>query len=232
MIGFQPFKSAKRWGWLTVTTAVLLLLVLPHKADHMPTGFFTPILYLELLSDVEIARQFIFEQSDPAFVTKMIWGNVLDFLFMISYSLFLYYFIRDCHRLLVRLKLYKLLRGWIFLILASDIIENMVLLRMLTGNPEDIAGAQLITLQISTWSKWLSLAGVLAGIGIQVKQAGRFGFAARLLSIPLMLLALAAFVKPAAFCEIFSLAITVELLLSFIIALRFRFTGMSAAKPF
>lgn len=231
MTGFQPFKAAKVWGWSTIFSAILLLLVLPHRADHMPQGFFAPVLYLELLDDVTTARQFIFGQSDPYFLQKMIWGNAIDFLFMLNYSLFLFYFVRDCHRLLVRLKFYRFLRSWIFVILSADFTETFVLLLILTGNSGSIAESHITILQFATWSKWLSLAAVLAGVGVQLRQAGRFGFTARLLAIPLALLALAGFLLPQMFFEIFSLTVTVQMLLFFIIAWRFRFTGAGAIKP-
>ncbi|RME90015.1 MAG: hypothetical protein D6767_07550 [Candidatus Hydrogenedentota bacterium] len=154
----SPLKGIRITGAILLLFTIILLWILPRKGEvSLPKGFHTPIVALELVQDNhELGMLF----ADAKIRNRFYKGNILDFAFIITYSLFLAFLILQFS---ARENLSKRLKSAALLFIAftafSDVMENLTLFSMSDQFAvQGFAGKDLFyKLHLWTLLKWESL---------------------------------------------------------------------------
>lgn len=143
-------------GLLVIGMSIVLLMVFPSKAPWMMDGFFTPIIAFEFVqSQSEVCRLFGLSDSPDqlSMIKAMDFGNRLDYIYMVLYTSFLFFFSFVCAKNTGQIYYYA---GSIlsFVILVADALENIQLLRITAKITSQDFGKELSLLHCFTWIKW------------------------------------------------------------------------------
>jgi len=140
--------------------AGVLLVVFPSKAPWMMDGFFTPVIAFEFIQSPGEVYQLFGLPGSPdqlfmsqAMIKAMDLGNRLDYIFMVLYASFLFFFSFVCAKNTGQKHYYSACILSI-VILIADIMENIQLLRITAKIIIDDFGKELFLLHWFTWIKW------------------------------------------------------------------------------
>ena len=156
----KPFVKIGFLGLLVIGMSIVLMMIFPSRAPWLMDGFFTPIIAFEFVqSQSEVFRLFGLSSSpDQLSMTQfmikaMDLGNRLDYIYMVLYTSFLFFFSFVCAKNTGRRYYYA---GSIlsFIILAADALENIQLLRITSKVASHDFGKELSLLHWFTWMKW------------------------------------------------------------------------------
>lgn len=211
----RPFLFSGIIGICVILCSVVLLLVFPGRASKLPHGFVTPIIAFEFIQTPQEVLDLFGPQGtiDHARLVKAFdLGNRIDFLYMALYCAFLFVFSMKVARLRGK-RVYRLGGVLSLLILAGDLLENVLLLGITARLPTGAFDTQLMLLRFFTWQKWGGIALVFLILAPHFSGGGRFSRAIAACSVLSAVLALAAFLHRGVLNEIFSLSVAVVFLL-------------------
>jgi len=143
-------------GLLVIGMSIVLLMVFPSKAPWMMDGFFTPIIAFEFVqSQSEVYQLFGLPDSPDqlSMIKAMDFGNRLDYIYMVLYTSFLFFFSFVCAKNTGQ-KHYYAGSMLSFVILVADALENIQLLRITAKITSQDFGKELSLLHCFTWIKW------------------------------------------------------------------------------
>jgi hypothetical protein len=152
----KPFMKTGFLGLLVIGMSVVLLMVFPSKAPWMMDGFFTPIIAFEFVqSQSEVCQLFGLSDSPDqlSMIKAMDFGNRLDYIYMVLYSSFLFFFSFVCAKNTGQ-RYYYAGSMLSFIILVADALENIQLLRITAKITSQDFGKELSLLHCFTWIKW------------------------------------------------------------------------------
>jgi len=136
--------------------------VFPSRSPSLPAGFFTPIIAFEFIESPEEVYQLFGEKNSRErqdMVRAMDRGNRLDFIYMLLYSSFLFFFSIQCSREM-GVKIFYLGALLALIVLAGDFMENLQLLGITSKLQGGIFNGELMALKIFTWQKWGGIATI------------------------------------------------------------------------
>ena len=143
-------------GLLVIGMSIVLLMVFPSKAPWMMDGFFTPIIAFEFVqSQSEVCQLFGLSDSPDqlSMIKAMDFGNRLDYIYMVLYTSFLFFFSFVCAKNTGQ-RYYYAGSMLSFVILVADALENIQLLRITAKITSQDLGKELSLLHCFTWIKW------------------------------------------------------------------------------
>ena len=143
-------------GLLVIGMSIVLLMVFPSKAPWMMDGFFTPIIAFEFVqSQSEVYQLFGLPDSPDqlSMIKAMDFGNRLDYIYMVLYTSFLFFFSFVCAKNTGQ-RYYYAGSMLSFVILVADALENIQLLRITAKITSQDLGKELSLLHCFTWIKW------------------------------------------------------------------------------
>ena len=152
----KPFMKIGFLGLLVIGMSIVLLMVFPSKAPWMMDGFFTPIIAFEFVqSQSEVYQLFGLPDSPDqlSMIKAMDFGNRLDYIYMVLYTSFLFFFSFVCAKNTGQ-KYYYAGSMLSFVILVADALENIQLLRITAKITSQDLGKELSLLHCFTWIKW------------------------------------------------------------------------------
>jgi len=160
----KPFIKVGFLGLMVIGMSIVLIMVFPPKAPWMMEGFSTPIMAFEFVqSPSEVYKLFgLADTPDQQSMTKtmtqsmiraMDLGNKLDYIYMVLYSSFLFFFSFVCAKDTGQ-KRYYAGSMMAVVILGSDIFENIQLLRITAKITSLNFERELSLLHGFTWMKW------------------------------------------------------------------------------
>lgn len=218
----KPFLKAGYIGLLLIAVSIVLLFVNPSKGVKLPQGFVTPVVAFEFISSTaEVYDLFGYTLADfnGEMVVKMRAGTLIDFFYMLVYTIFLCYICLACNR--ITGEKWFFLSGVIaILICLSDYGENVQLLSIMSklssGNFENEVGL----LHYFTWAKWGGLSAVFISFIPFLRKSGFMGRVISLVSLISALAGSAAYIHRSVLNELYVLSIA----LIFIMLITFSFT--------
>ncbi len=156
----KPFMKVGILGLIVIGMSIVLIMVFPPRAPWMMDGFSTPIMAFEFVqSPDEVSKLFGMDGSPDqqsmtqAMISAMDLGNKLDYIYMVLYSSFLFFFSLVCTKNTGQ-KLYYAGSMMAIIILISDIFENVQLLRITAKIASLDFAKELSLLYYFTWMKW------------------------------------------------------------------------------
>ena len=152
----KPFMKIGFLGLLVIGMSIVLLMVFPSKAPWMMDGFFTPIIAFEFVqSQSEVYQLFGLPDSPDqlSMIKAMDFGNRLDYIYMVLYTSFLFFFSFVCAKNTGQ-RYYYAGSMLSFVILVADALENIQLLRITAKITSQDLGKELSLLHCFTWIKW------------------------------------------------------------------------------
>ncbi len=156
----KPFQKVGFLGITVIGMSILLVMVFPAQTPWMMDGFFTPVIAFEFVQSQNEVEQLFGEagsQEQQSMIRDMDFGNRLDYIYMVLYSSFLFFFSLVCARITGK-KLYYAASIISVFILLGDGFENIQLLSITSKiNHLDFV-KEIILLQRFTWLKWGGLA--------------------------------------------------------------------------
>ncbi len=210
----RPFINVGYLGLLVAGMSIVLLAVFPSRAAWMMKGFYTPILAFEFVqSPDEVERMFGFPgtREHSTMLASMDLGNRLDYLYMLLYTSFLFFFSRACARTTGR-RHYYAGSGLSIVILMADALENVQLLKItakMAGS--DIAGA-LVFLHVFTWIKWGGIAVVFLILALYFFRGGSSSKTIAVLGVVSFLLSVGAYCRRSVLNELMGLSVSLMFL--------------------
>lgn len=225
----KPFFKCGVVGLMVVAMSLFLLTILPTKADvgPMPEGFVTPIIAFEFAKtplDVENLFAVGEARSQMRLAAAMDLGNILDYGYMVLYSLFLGWFSFICVKVSNN-RFFYLPCGLAGLALIGDALENVQLLGITAKLATMDIGAELSALQIFTWIKWGSLAFAFLLLAFYFIQGGWFSSAIAVVGVACFCAGCVAFFQRSAANEIFGGLTGVMYLLMIVYCFLYRQSG-------
>ncbi len=182
----RPLILSTLFGLLLIPLLSLINNYSP-PADKAPKDYNSVILAFEFVSDEEELTEVL----GPLTLTE-INGldrlNKVDFAFMLLYGAFLLSIVIKLRELHLH-KWLKYLAGMVLIIVLADFLENLQLLNLTEAyrSAATIDQAVIDQLVIFTWTKWILLAVVIAGIGYSLITAERYKGLGYALFIPIVL---------------------------------------------
>ena len=152
----RPFLKIGFLGLLVIGMGSVLLMVFPSKAPWMMDSFFTPIIAFEFIQSQSEVYQFFGLPGSPdqlSMIKAMDLGNRLDYVFMVLYASFLFFFSFVCAKNTEQ-RYYYVACILSFVILVADIMGNIQLLRITAKITHHDFGKELLFLHWFTWIKW------------------------------------------------------------------------------
>jgi len=157
----RPFITAGYVGIVLILLGLFLMSTFPRHVPFMAEGFQTPIIYFEFVQTVEETQQ-LFGMTkgllpDDNLIQQMDFGNKIDFIYALVYSLFLFLFART----LVKISGKKLFIAVMVLAVTAfigDCLENVKLITITENIESGSFQNDLEALFVFTWIKWGSLA--------------------------------------------------------------------------
>lgn len=127
----------------------------------MADGFQTPIIYFEFVKTVEETRQLFGMTNgllpDDKLIHQMDFGNKVDFIYALVYSLFLFLFAGELMKISGK-KLFVAVMILAVLAFIADCLENVKLITITENLESGSFQNELDALFVFTWIKWGSLA--------------------------------------------------------------------------
>lgn len=183
-----------------------LMFINPTVAGQLPEGFFTPIIALEFMNNTEDLARFFDISSVSDITAHLILGNQIDYAFMFAYGIFALL----CGRLIYldsRVKTIWLSFPLVFLIIFSDLLENMNIAEILAMKEYHNAEIILDQLQLFTWLKWGSLSALMLLYSVYFLQGNWWKIIIGVIMLSSFCFAVAAFYLGGIYCEIMSVNI-------------------------
>ncbi|MDD9301604.1 MAG: hypothetical protein HUK40_04355 [Desulfobacter sp.] len=160
----KPFKRVGFLGVVVIGMSLFLGTVFPDKAPWMMDGFSTPILAFEFVqSKDEVIRLFGLSNSESqpsgaqsnrsSMILAMDSGNGLDYIYMVLYASFLFFFSLVCRKITGQ-ALYYAASLMAVVILFADAFENIQLLSITSKMSRLDFAKELTFLHWFTWIKW------------------------------------------------------------------------------
>lgn len=179
--------------------SIVLLMIFPSSAPRMMDGFFTPIIAFEFVqSQSEVFQLFGLLpdaldglSTTQSMIRAMDSGNRLDYIYMVLYTLFLFFFSCVCVKNTGQ-KYYYAASVMSMVILAADAMENVQLLKITAKITSLDFNRELFFLHWFTWIKWGGITIVfliLAPYFSKGKNFSKFIAATGILSFILSILA-------------------------------------------
>lgn len=211
----RPFFKTGICGVAVLIMSVYLITVFPSKVPSLPHGFITPVLAFEFASDAkDISGIFGIPGTGMSadIVSAMDKGNRIDFLYMVMYTSFLFFF---AHRAfsLTGMRVLKAVMIICFIILAGDFMENLQLLAVTGRLQSGDFIREIELLRVFTWMKWGGLAVVSLLLVPYLVHRGKFSRAIAVCGVITFILGLAAFIHRSFLNEIFSMSVGVMFVL-------------------
>lgn len=220
----RPFLKTGFIGIAVIVMSILLMCVFPSRSPSLPAGFFTPIIAFEFIESTEEVYQLFGDMTSPTYqdmVRAMDRGNRLDFIYMLLYSAFLFFFSIQCSRETGQ-KLFYLGAVISVVVLTGDFMENLQLLGITSKLQAGTFEGELMALKIFTWQKWGGIATICLILIPYFIKGKLFGKIIALWGFGVFLTGVMACLERSVLNEIFSLSIAVMFLL--MIAYSFIFT--------
>ncbi len=226
----SPFTLAKISGVLLLIVAVVLLVVSPTPQDNLPDGFYTPVIAFEFIQTKAEIMHFFEVKDVPAYEASMLTGNVIDYGFMVLYSLLLFFIALGIYRITSAKTMY-LAMFLCVVMLAGDAIENFYIYKLVTtrniGNNDTLQSFPhysfyLQMLNIFTWLKWSSIASTFLLFAPFFFKGKIFHKVIALLSVVCFGLCIAAYLQHGILNEIFASSVVLVFLLLAIFVFTFR----------
>lgn len=161
----RAFKLCAIAGICSILLVVLLLLVYPLQMPRGDQAFLPPALALQFALTPEHVIDIFGSPGTPAraqVVRDMQNGNLLDFVFMAVYGLFLCLFFH-AQRLKTGLRSWWSVVPMVVIAIVFDVQENSVLSRIASAPDDPQMAAMLNALHLFSWGKWSTLA-VVSGV--------------------------------------------------------------------
>jgi len=156
----KPFIKIGFLGLLVIGMSIVLMIVFPSKAPWMMDGFFTPIIAFEFVQSQSEVYQLFGLAGSPdqlsmtqSMIRAMDFGNRLDYIYMVLYASFLFFFSFVCAKNTGQ-RYYYAGSMLSFVILVADALENIQLLRITAKIASQDFGKELSLLHCFTWIKW------------------------------------------------------------------------------
>ncbi len=223
----KPFKKVGFLGVAVIVMSIVLVMIFPSKAPLMMDGFFTPIVAFEFVQSADEIKQLFGPDGSPeqkAMIQAMDLGNRMDFLYMLLYTSFLFFFSWVC----VNVSRYKGYYAGCFMaivILIGDALENVQLLGI-TAKINGVNFAdELVRLHWFTWMKWGGLALFFLLLAPYFFKKGIFSKLTGVVGILTAFLSALAYLTRCAFTEVMVLSVA----LMFILLVAYSFTHKTAA---
>lgn len=145
-------------------------------------------------------------------VRAMDWGNRLDFIYMLLYSSFLFFFSIQCSREL-GVKIFYLGALLAIIVLAGDFMENLQLLAITSKLNGGTFDGELMALKIFTWQKWGGIATIFLILTPYFMRGTLLAKMIALWGLGVFCIGVMAYLERSVLNEIFSLSVAVMFLL-------------------
>jgi hypothetical protein len=160
----KPFKKIGFLGLIVIAMSIMLTTVFPSKTPWMMDGFLTPIMAFEFVQSQNEVNQ-LFGLTDlpeqqsitQSIIRDMNFGNQLDYIYMVLYASFLFFFSLVCAGITGQ-KQYYAASIISIVILFADAFENIQLLSITSKINHLDFTKELTLLHRFTWVKWGGLA--------------------------------------------------------------------------
>ena len=157
----KPFIYAGYLGIVLVLLGLFLMSTFPNEVPYKAEGFQTPIIYFEFVKTVEETQQLFGMINgllpDDKLIQQMDFGNKVDFIYALVYSLFLFLFARTLVKISGR-KFFMAVMVLAVLAFVTDCLENIKLITITENLASGSFQNDLDALFVFTWIKWGSLA--------------------------------------------------------------------------
>lgn len=211
----RPFQKTGFIGIAVVAMSIVLMAVFPARSPSLPRGFITPIIAFEFIESSEEIYQLFGKENSPerdAMVEAMNRGNRLDFIYMIFYSSFLFFFAIQCARE-TGMRICYLGALLALIVLAGDFLENLQLLGITSKLASGSFEGELMALKIFTWQKWGGIATIFLILVPYFIKGNLYAKIMALWGLGVFFTGVMAYLKRSVVNEIFALSVAVMFLL-------------------
>ena len=219
----NPYRYIAYLGLSLVLMSIVLMAIMPHKVHNLPDGLKTPILGFEFAQSTHDIYGIFYNEIgniDQNIVASMDLGNILDFVYMIQYSLFLMLFCLITFRLTKKYVLF--IPAFLsILALAGDALENSQLLGITTNLASGDYMHQLFYLHYFTWIKWASLSLIFLMLPLFIYRKGLLSKICVILGSVIFGLGAVSFFHRSIANELFSLSIAIMFILLIVYSFSF-----------
>ena len=169
----KPFFKIGIIGIGTIILSIILMFIFPNEVNDLPAGFHTPILafeFAETSADVDLIfgskHSPLYDHIEKA----MRYGNYIDFVYLIAYSMFLFLFSLKARQLNYS-KFFWIPAVLAVVALVSDALENITLLSITNHLESGSYLQEWFSIPLVFWflfahfingSKWSILLGVVS----------------------------------------------------------------------
>lgn len=217
----QSFKISSFISLFLILLSVCLLIINPKKENNLTLGYTTPIIAFEFI-ELPTAVQSFFEVQHPIeYKNSMLLGNIIDYLFMLVYSTFLFFIAHGLYRIF-KLKILYLAMSLCVLMLLGDAFENFQIYNIIQNYKTNDIQGNLDWLHIFTWLKWSSIASTFLLFAPFIWKLNSFGKIISIVGISSFVLAVISFFAKGMWHEIFALSVSLEFLLLTIFVFLFK----------
>lgn len=168
----KVIKIARVLAVFLLITAIVLLFTNPKAENNLPIGFRTPIIAFEFIQNKQEIIDFFNVKTPNVYISKMLCGNSIDYIFMIIYSAFLACIAIHIFRCKSKLLMYIALL-FCMMMLVGDALENWQIYNLVSKfqNNYDLVTSivsynfydiHITLLKFFTWLKWFSIASTFA----------------------------------------------------------------------
>jgi len=220
----KPFLKAGYAGLVVLILSVILIAVNPPKGGKLPQGFYTPVVAFEFAeTGGEVSDLFGDAGSSLQLETakKMKLGTMVDFVYILAYGFFLFYFSMICRRITCE-KWFIISSVIALCVMASDFSENMQLLSILEKLQSGGFEKELMLLNYYTWAKWGGLSALFISLIPFLRKAGIFGRVISVIALISAVTGSAAYLHRSVLNEIYVLTVAVVFLMMIIFSFTFK----------
>ncbi len=157
----RPFITAGYVGIILILLGLFLMSTFPRYVPYMAEGFQTPVIFFEFVQTVEETQQMFGMTNgllpDDNLIQKMDFGNKIDFIYALVYSLFLFLFAQKLVKISGK-KFYTAVMVLAVIAFVFDCLENIKLITITENIESGSFQNDLETLFVFTWVKWGALA--------------------------------------------------------------------------
>jgi len=213
-----PFQKVGIIGLLVIGMSIVLLTVFPSTAPWMMDGFFTPIIAFEFVqSQNEVIRFFGLPGSpdQEAMIQAMDFGNRLDYLYMVLYSSFLFFFSVRCAKDTGK-KFYYTGSIMSVIVLIADALENIQLLSITAKMTRQDFEKELSLLHAFTWIKWGGITLVFLILTPYFLSGSRYAKGMATIGISSFMLSILAYLHRSVLNELLCLSVAMMFLMMII----------------
>ncbi|RLD65922.1 MAG: hypothetical protein DRI95_07625 [Bacteroidetes bacterium] len=157
----RPFITAGYVGIILILLGLFLMSTFPKYVPYMADGFQTPVIFFEFVQTVEETQQMFGMTNgllpDDNLIQKMDYGNKIDFIYALVYSLFLFLFAQKLVKISGK-KFYTAVMVLAVIAFVFDCLENIKLITITENIESGSYQNELETLIVLTWIKRGALA--------------------------------------------------------------------------